>query len=125
MPQTAERKSIARYIRTDRGANCPLPQDEEFPERMAVYADYGVTGAELHHRPELNRLLADCRAGCINRIVVQSTAQLARRTADLLAILQELQSLGVAVDFEKERFSTDSPTGKKMLDTLRAMSASI
>lgn len=125
MPQATKRESIARYIRTDKGANCSVLQGEESPERMAVYADYGVTGADLHHRPELNRLLADCRAGCVNRIVVQSTAQLARHTVDLLAILQELQSLGVAVDFEKERFSTDSPSGKKMLDTLRAMSANI
>ncbi len=125
MPQASKSKVVARYIRMDRGANCPVLQGEESPERMAVYADYGFTGADLHHRPELNRLLADCRAGCINRIIVQSTAHLARRAADLLAILQELQSLSVAVDFEKERFSTDSPTGEKMLDTLRATSASI
>lgn len=125
MPQATKSEVVARYIRMDRGANHPALQCEEMSEQLAVYADYGVTGADLHHRPELNRLLADCRAGCINRIVVQSTAQLARRTADLLAILQELQSLGVTVEFEKERFSTDSPTGKKMLDTLRAMSASI
>ncbi len=125
MPQTTKSEVVARYIRMDRGANCPMPQDEESPERMAVYADCGFTGTDLHHRPELNRLLADCRAGYVNRILVQSTAQLARRTTDLLEILQELQSLGVAVDFEKERFSTDSPAGKKMLDTLRTMNTSI
>lgn len=125
MSQATKSETVARYIRMDRGANSPLLRVEEFPERMAVYADYGFTGSDLHRRPELNRLLNDCRAGRVNRIVVQSTAQLARRTADLLAILQELQSLGVAVDFEKERFSTDSPAGKKMLDTLHAMSASI
>lgn len=125
MPQTAERKSIARYIRVDKGATHPALQREELPKHMSIYADYGVTGTDPRQRPELNRLLADCRAGRVNRIVVQSTTQLAHRTADLLTILQELQSLGIAADFEKERFSTDSPTGKKILDTLRAMSASI
>ena len=124
MPQTPKSKVVAHYIRVDRSASCPM-QQEELPNRVAVYVDYGFTGTDCQHRPELNRLLADCRAGCINRVVVKSTAQLARRTADLLVILQELQSLGVAVEFEKERFSTDSPTGEKMLDTLRAMSASI
>ena len=70
-------------------------------------------------------MLTECSAVPVNCIVAQSTTHLARRTADLLTILQELQSLGIAADFEKERFSTDSPTGKKILDTLRAMSASI
>lgn len=124
MLQTPKSKVVARYIRVDRSANPPLRQ-EEFSNQVAVCADYGLTGTDCQHRPELNRLLADCRAGRVNRVVVKSTTQLARRTADLLAILQELQSLGVTVEFEKERFSTDSHTGKKMLDVFRAMSASI
>lgn len=107
MPQIADRKSMARYICVDKGATHPALQREELPKHMAIYADYGVTGTDLRQRPELNRLLTDCRA------------------ADLLTILQELQSLGITTDFEKERFSTNSPTGKKILDTLRAMSASI
>ena len=124
MLPTPKSKVVAHYIRVDRSESCPMRQ-EKLPNRVAVYADYGDAGIDCRHRPELNRLLADCRAGFISRVVVKSTTQLARRTADLLAILQELQSLGVAVEFEKERFSTDSPTGKKMLDTFRAMSASI
>ena len=114
MPQIADRKSMARYICVDKGATHPALQREELPKHMAIYADYGVTGTDLRQRPELNRLLTDCRAGRVNCIVAQSTTHLARRTADLLTI-----------DFEKERFSTNSPTGKKILDTLRAMSASI
>lgn len=125
MPQIADRKSMARYICVDKGATHPALQREELPKHMAIYADYGVTGTDLRQRPELNRLLTDCRAGRVNCIVAQSTTHLARRTADLLTILQELQSLGITTDFEKERFSTNSPTGKKILDTLRAMSASI
>ena len=124
MLQTPKSETIALYIRVDRSANFPM-QHEKLPNQVAVYADYGLTGTDCQHRPELNRLLADCRAGRVNRIVVKSTAQLARRTADLLAILQELQGLGVEAEFEKEGFSTDSPTGKKMLDAFRAMSASI
>ena len=125
MPQTPKSEAAALYIRMDRSANCPMQRHEELPNQVVVYADYGFTGTDCQYRPELNRLLADCRAGRVNRIVVKSATQLARRTADLLAILQELQSLDVAVEFEKERFSTDSPTGKKMLDAFRAMSASI
>ena len=39
MPQTAERKSIARYIRVDKGATHPALQREELPKHMAIYAD--------------------------------------------------------------------------------------
>ena len=93
MPQIADRKSMARYICVDKGATHPALQREELPKHMAIYADYGVTGTDLRQRPELNRLLTDCRAGRVNCIVAQSTTHLARRTADLLTILQELQSL--------------------------------
>lgn len=54
MPQTAERKSIARYIRVDKGATHPALQREELPKHMAIYADYGVTGTDPRQRPELN-----------------------------------------------------------------------
>lgn len=89
MPQIADRKSMARYICVDKGATHPALQREELPKHMAIYADYGVTGTDLRQRPELNRLLTDCRAGRVNCIVVQSTTHLACRTADLLTILQE------------------------------------
>ena len=43
---------------------------------MAIYADYGVTGTDLRQRPELNRLLTDCRAGRVNCIVAVSYTHL-------------------------------------------------
>lgn len=66
MPQIADRKSMARYICVDKGATHPALQREELPKHMAIYADYGVTGTDLRQRPELNRLLTDCRAGRVN-----------------------------------------------------------
>ena len=68
MPQIADRKSMARYICVDKGATHPALQREELPKHMAIYADYGVTGTDLRQRPELNRLLTDCRAGRVNCI---------------------------------------------------------
>lgn len=105
----------------DKGARFPIRRSERAENWADIYADYGFTDTDCRYRPELNRLLADCRAGCVKRVVVKSTTQLARRTVDLLAILQEFQSLGVVVEFEKERFSTDSPMGKKMLEVLYVM----
>ena len=119
--QQTSKSETALYIRGDKGARFPIQQSEKAANWADIYADYGFTGTDCQCRPEPNRLLADCRAGCVKRVVVKSTTQLARRTVDLLAILQEFQSLGVVVEFEKERFSTDSPMGKKMLDVLCVM----
>lgn len=85
MPQIADRKSMARYICVDKGATHPALQREELPKHMAIYADYGVTGTDLRQRPELNRLLTDCRAGrvnCIRNKILQSfTVNPGRRIA--------------------------------------------
>ena len=77
MPQIADRKSMARYICVDKGATHPALQREELPKHMAIYADYGVTGTDLRQRPELNRLLTDCRTAlwCSQRHILPAVQQ--------------------------------------------------
>ena len=79
-----------------------------------MYADEGISGTSIKHRAELNRLMEDCRAGMIDRILVKSASRMARNTVDLLTIIRELKSIGVTVQFEKEQFDTDSATGETM-----------
>ena len=89
MPQIADRKSMARYICVDKGATHPALQREELPKHMAIYADYGVTGTDLRQRPELNRLLTDCRAGRVNCIVNDTSCPPYSRPADNPARIAE------------------------------------
>ncbi len=50
-----------------------------------MYADAGVSGA-TRDRPALKRLLADAKAGMINRLVVTKLDRIGHRAADILAV---------------------------------------
>jgi site-specific DNA recombinase len=60
------------------------------------YDDEGQSGETLD-RPGLQRLLADMRAGKIDRVVVHRLDRLSRRIADCTALLQELKDRKVAL----------------------------
>ena len=89
-----------------------------------IYADEGLTGTRMDKREDFNRLMADCRKGKIDKIVVKSISRFARNTRDCLATLRELSSLGVTVKFEKENIDTgthDADYFAKMAEELRTL----
>ena len=51
---------------------------------VGVYADEGISGTSLDKRVEFQRLMEDCRAGKIDRIVTKSISRFARNTKDCL-----------------------------------------
>ena len=59
-----------------------------------IYADEGITGTSTKHREQFNRLMDDC-APLIDRVLVKSASRFARNTADALASVREMKSLGV------------------------------
>ena len=63
-----------------------------------MYIDPGVSGVTME-RPELQRLLADCRAGKVGMVITKDTARLSRDTCQLLLILRKFQRAGVRVQF--------------------------
>ena len=63
-----------------------------------TYIDPGVSGITLE-RPELQRLLADCRAGNVGTVITKDTARLSRDTCQLLLILRKFRKAGVRVQF--------------------------
>ena len=69
----------------------------------------------MDKREDFNRLMADCRKGKIDKIVVKSISRFARNTRDCLATLRELSSLGVTVKFEKENIDTGTLTSELMV----------
>ncbi len=75
-------------------------------ELADIYADEGISGLDTRKRDEFNRMLADCRAGKINRILVKSMSRFARNTRDSLRFMRELMRLGVTIRFEKENIDT-------------------
>lgn len=91
-------------------------------ELADIYADEGITGTSLEKRDEFKRMLVDCRAGKIQRILVKSVSRFARNTLELIETTRELKSLGVVVVFEEQGIDTAQMMGEMQL-TLLAMAA--
>ena len=75
-------------------------------ELADVYADEGISGLSTRKRDEFNRMMADCRAGKIDRVLVKSVSRFARNAQDTLYFMRELLRLGVTIHFEKENMDT-------------------
>lgn len=84
-------------------------------ELVDIYADPGQSGTRMDKREDFNRMLADCRKGKIDKILVKSISRFARNTRDCLATLRELSALGVSVQFEKENINTETLTTELMV----------
>ena len=69
-------------------------------------SDEGISGLDTRKRDEFNRMLADCRAGKIDRILVKSMSRFARNTRDSLHFMRELMRLGGTIQIEKENIDT-------------------
>ena len=90
-------------------------------ELVDIYADEAVTGTRMDKREDFNRMMADCRKGRIDKILVKSVSRFARNTKDCLATLRELTALGVSVYFEKENLNTETLTTELMVSVSGAL----
>lgn len=79
-----------------------------------VYADEGITGTSMEKRDDFKRLVADCRRGLIDKVLVKSISRFARNTTECLSITRELKQLGIGVVFEKEGIDTSSVSSELM-----------
>ena len=85
-----------------------------------IYADQGITGTRADKREEFLRLMRDCRAGKIDRILVKSVSRFARNAQDCIKAVRELKDLGVTVAFEKERIKTAVMSNEMFLSMMSA-----
>ncbi|MBQ9513140.1 MAG: recombinase family protein, partial [Lachnospiraceae bacterium] len=60
-----------------------ISQHEDW-ELADIYADEGLSGMEVKHREEFNRMIADCRMGKIDRVLVKSVSRFARNQEDYI-----------------------------------------
>lgn len=85
---------------------------------VGIYADEGISGTSLDKRTEFQRLLEDCRAGKIDRVITKSVSRFSRNTKDCLESLRELKTLGVTVAFEKENIDTARLSDEMMITVM-------
>ena len=110
---------VAAYVRvssaSDDQLNSFAAQNRHYVELISskenwslvdIYADEGITGTSADKRADFQRLLADCRRGLIDKILVKSISRFARNTKECLEAIRELKALGIGIYFEKENINT-------------------
>jgi site-specific DNA recombinase len=68
---------------------------------LETYKDVGVSGATLN-RPQLQKLIADCWAGKVGKVLTQDPDRLSRDLPQLLALLRMFKTEGVRLEFVTE-----------------------
>ena len=81
---------------------------------VGIYADQ-ASGRHNLRMKEFQRMMADCRAGKIDLILVKSISRLGRNTVQFLQACNELNSLCVDVYFEVEKLYISNPKAVRML----------
>jgi site-specific DNA recombinase len=103
-------------------------------ERVRFYREAGVSGyltaASLHSagrqtsdrtRPELERLLADAKAGKLDVVVFPSIDRAGRSVKDIIEIDAVLREAGVDIVFLREGIDTSTPTGELYRNIMAAV----
>lgn len=90
-------------------------------EFAGLYYDEGITGTKKDKRPELLRLIDDCKAGKVDFIVTKSISRFSRNTTDCLELVRKLLALHIPIFFEKENINTGSMESELFLAILSSM----
>lgn len=114
-----------RVSTADQHAANQLPDLErraafERATRCESYVDAGVSGA-LASRPELDRLLADARAGRLDLVICWSVSRFGRNMVASVLAMDELLRLGVRLVFVKESIDTSTVVGRAVAALLSGL----
>lgn len=82
-----------------------------------VYSDEAITGTK-EARAGFQKMLEDCRAGKIDRVITKSISRFARNTVTLLETVRELKNLGIDIYFEEQNIHTMSGQGELLITIL-------
>lgn len=84
-------------------------------QQSEVYSDKGYSGSSLN-RPEFQHLLADVKAGKIDRIITYRLDRISRSVLDFSNLVDLFGKHGVSFNSTQEKFDTGTPMGKAMLN---------
>jgi DNA invertase Pin-like site-specific DNA recombinase len=122
-------KTVAVYLRVSTQDQSTDLQRQEIVRHLelrdlptasvVVYEDQGCTGTN-GNRPELRRLLADCRAGTVGTVVCWKLDRLFRSLRDLIATLQLFSELGVEFVSVRDSVDLSTSTGRLTMHLIGA-----
>jgi len=84
-----------------------------------VYEDLGISGRK-RERPQLNKMLSDCKKGKISMVIVYKLDRLARSLDNLLEIVTLLQEQNVEFISIKDSIDMSTATGRLLFQVLGA-----
>lgn len=90
-------------------------------EFAGLYYDEGITGTKKDKRPELLRLIDNCKAGKVDFVITKSISRFSRNTTDCLELVRKLLALHIPIYFEKENINTGSMESELFLAILSSM----
>lgn len=79
---------------------------------VGIYADQGITSGDWKNRRAFKKMIAACKRGDIDIVMVRSISRLARSVPECLEIIRNVKSYGVKMIFEKENIDTSSETSE-------------
>ncbi|GAA0265078.1 hypothetical protein GCM10008922_25170 [Faecalicatena contorta] len=80
-----------------------------------LYADRGISGKDINHRPEMRKLLRDAQDGKFDLVLFWSLSRFTRSVSDLYNTMSLLQQHNVRMTSLTESFDTASPMGRAMI----------
>lgn len=132
-PQIPHIKKVAAYCRVstqqEMQYNSLTAQHSYYEKLVAKHPEWTLVGIYADQKSGRNnkkmndfqRMLADCRAGKIDLILIKSISRMGRNTVQLLMACSELRDLGVEVYFEVEKLYASDPKAIRMLTIFASM----
>lgn len=80
-----------------------------------LYADRGISGKDIDHRPEMRQLLRDAKDGKFDIVLFWSLSRFTRSVSDLYNTMALLQDHKVSMTSYTESFDTSTPMGRAMI----------
>ncbi len=109
------RKSVAREDSISIESQIEMCLYEARGEECIIYKDNGYSGKNTD-RPDFQRMVADIKAGLINKVIVYKLDRVSRSVLDFSGLMDMFQKYKVDFVSATEHFDTSSPMGRAMLN---------
>lgn len=86
-----------------------------------IYYDEGISGTGKSRRPELERLMQDCKARKIDMVITKSISRFSRNTTDCIELVRKLLALNIPIWFEKESINTMDSKGEVLITIMASL----
>ena len=80
-----------------------------------LYADRGISGKDIDHRPDMRRLMEDAKKGLFDIVVFWALSRFTRSVQDLYSTLEKFQEWDISMVSYTESFDTSTSMGRAMI----------